>query len=498
MGIAGNITIGAVVDATGITRGVKIARGALEGIASGASGFGAAITAGLAGAGAIGVIVKAASAASDLNEQLSAAGVIFGPAADKITTKAQEMADRFGIVKSAHLESAVAMGSLFKAMGQTDDQAADSSNTFLKLAYDLSSIRNVRVEDALGAIRSGLSGEAEPLKRFGVLMNDAAVKAKGLELGLTDASGAMSEQAKSTARAALIQEGLAYANGDLARTFGGAANQARAFSGKMQNAWADAGNSIKPLTDSALFLANTALQAVSDAAKANTAAVLGLAEAAVGTGGIVSEAVGNIGAAIAVGKTALGDWTVLWDSITVAGLEWGAATLEVLDTVAQRIEDLINGMSQFTGLTSELGSSLDGTISSMNAQAEATREAMTQKIMNDPGAMKVLDGTNALQDKLAALGRTLADVATASNAADPMKGLKTDTRAPQLAGAMDRGGAEARSAILNATRPAADPMRDVARTGKETLSEQRRGNSLLNEIAKGLKKAPATPAIVSL
>jgi hypothetical protein len=41
-------------------------------------------------------------------------------------------------------------------------------------------------------------------------------------------------------------------------------------------------------------------------------------------------------------------------------------------------------------------------------------------------------------------------------------------------------------------------MRDVARTGKETLSEQRRGNSLLNEIAKGLKKAPATPAIVSL
>ncbi|MDG6746336.1 SDR family NAD(P)-dependent oxidoreductase, partial [Staphylococcus aureus] len=68
-------------------------------------------------------------------------------------------------------------------------------------------------DEAIGKIRSGLSGESEPLRDFGVFLTEAAVKAKALELGMIKVGEELTEQGKIMARAILIQEGLADANG---------------------------------------------------------------------------------------------------------------------------------------------------------------------------------------------------------------------------------------------------------------------------------------------
>jgi hypothetical protein len=73
------------------------------------------------------------------------------------------------------------------------------STKFVGLASDLASFNNTDPAQALDALRSGLTGETEPLKQYGINLNDAALKQEALRLGL-DASGpTLSASAKAQA-----------------------------------------------------------------------------------------------------------------------------------------------------------------------------------------------------------------------------------------------------------------------------------------------------------
>lgn len=261
--VIGNILIGMGVDTSGLDRGFGRATGKVQSFAVEVRGVGASLrntlVAGLAGGGVAGVLIEAARAASDLNEQLSAAGVVFGASADVVTVAANQMAQDFGTVKSEFLEAANSLGSLFTAVGKTREQSADLSVQFVKLAMDLSSIRNVPTREALDAIRSGLVGEAEPLRRFGVLLSEAAVANEALRLGLVKNKNELTDQQKLVARMSLITAGLGYANGDLARTIDGVANQARSAAGRWTNAMAALGKSFEPVSQAVLAMGSNAI-----------------------------------------------------------------------------------------------------------------------------------------------------------------------------------------------------------------------------------------------
>ena len=48
--------------------------------------------------------------------------------------------------------------------------------SLVQLASDMASFNNTSVDDALLALRSGLSGETEPLKRFGIALSEVRLK----------------------------------------------------------------------------------------------------------------------------------------------------------------------------------------------------------------------------------------------------------------------------------------------------------------------------------
>jgi len=58
----------------------------------------------------------------------------------------------------------------------------------VKLAADMASFNNASPDQVLEALRSGLSGETEPLRQFGVFLNEARVKAEAMSLGLVKAT----------------------------------------------------------------------------------------------------------------------------------------------------------------------------------------------------------------------------------------------------------------------------------------------------------------------
>jgi hypothetical protein len=213
--------------------------------------------------GAIGGLYdKVIGGASDLAETTSKLNVVFGEAAKGITATADELANKFGMPKREIMDGAAAVGLLAKSAGQSQDEAAKLGSQMVSLAADASSFYNVPLEEALEKIRSGLSGEAEPLKAFGVLMDEAAVKAEGLAMGLVKGKEEMTAGQKVMARAAIITRQMKDATGDLARTSGGYANQAREFGGRLSNMFAELGMKLLPAATAIMKGLNTALQDV--------------------------------------------------------------------------------------------------------------------------------------------------------------------------------------------------------------------------------------------
>lgn len=173
-----------------------------------------------------------AQAAIDAEEMQSAFNVVFGDMAGTMNKWAEDTGNAMGRSTQEMQRGALAFQELFgKALNPKD--ASEMSKTFAVLTQDLASFKNLSNEVAQQKLFSGLTGEAEPLRAVGVFINDAAVEAKLLAMGIEAVNGKFTDQQKILGRAALIREQLAQADGDVMRTADSTANRIRAS----QSAW---------------------------------------------------------------------------------------------------------------------------------------------------------------------------------------------------------------------------------------------------------------------
>ncbi len=200
------------------------------------------------------------NAASDLQELQSAFDYTFGASAATMNAWAESTGNAMGRATSEMKAGALAMGQLFKQAAPTEEAAARLSQRFTALAQDAASFYNTSFDEALGKIRSGLSGESEPLRDFGVFLTEAAVKAKALELGMIKVGEELTEQGKIMARAILIQEGLSDANGDVERTAGSFANRVRALKANIQELAEEIGKRFLPYAEKFVGWAQQAVE----------------------------------------------------------------------------------------------------------------------------------------------------------------------------------------------------------------------------------------------
>lgn len=242
--------------------------------ASGLSSVFSSLGTGLAaGAGAfvafkgVEIIGDTIEAASNLSETLSKSSVVFGQSAQSISEWGDTTAKALGLSKQAAVEAAASFGNLFTGMGLSKGAAAGMSQDIVQLAADLASFNNIGTDEALQKIRSGLVGEAEPLRSVGVLLNEATVSAKAVELGFTKVNGVFTEAQKVQARYAIILEQTKTAQGDFARTSDGLANSQRIANAELQDALAKLGASLLPLATEGAKAIATVAKAAADAAK---------------------------------------------------------------------------------------------------------------------------------------------------------------------------------------------------------------------------------------
>ena len=182
---------------------------------------------------------------SDLSESLSQASVVFGVEAGKIISASENMDDAFS--QAEFLGFAGNIGDIAQGLGIAQEESDDLALSVLSLGQDLSSFKNVPVEQAVNAITSALTGERESLKGLGIVLKDTDVKQRALELGLWDGTEALSSAAQASATMSLIMEKSANSIGDFAATSEGAANKARILKANLLDQAAAMGTKLLPI-----------------------------------------------------------------------------------------------------------------------------------------------------------------------------------------------------------------------------------------------------------
>lgn len=327
--------------------------------------IGAAITLGVAAAAAAAIKVAGDSirAASDLAETQSKVGVIFGKSAQDVEKFASTAATKLGQSRQSALDAAASFAIFGKGAGLAGGKLVKFSTDMTGLASDMASFSNTSPEQAIEAIGAALRGESEPIRAYGVMLDEATLKSQALSMGLlkattssakigaahlalTTAQGklntAIKEHGKNSAEATAatvklntakerfqtVTEGTlppltqqqkvlaaqasiiaqtSAAHGDFARTSSGLANQQRILAAELANAKVELGQKLLPI----VLRAVTEVSKLTTWVKANGDTIRPWAQ------GIGAAALA-VGALVVVSKIAAAVGTA-WNVVTATG-----------------------------------------------------------------------------------------------------------------------------------------------------------------------------------
>lgn len=240
---------------------------------------------------------NAAQATSDLNEAVSQTEQVFGPAADKVGEFA-ESAVAIGQSERSAREAANTFGLFFEKANVTNDEAADMSITMTKLASDMASFKNTSPDEAVEALGSALRGESEPIRKYGVLLDEATLKQRALDEGLIQSTkGTLPPAIKMQAAYAEILAQTGTIQGDFVRTADGAANAQRVAAAEFENAKASIGEGFLPVMQALVGTAGdvaNAFAGLNDATGGFASKALAAGTVLAGVGGAAAITAGKV------------------------------------------------------------------------------------------------------------------------------------------------------------------------------------------------------------
>lgn len=164
---------------------------------------------------------------SSVAEVQNVVDVTFSGMTDAVNEFAENAMFSYGLSELSAKQYTGTMGAMLKSMGLSKQEASDMSITIAKLAGDFASFYNLDTDETFAKIRSGISGETEPLKQLGINMSVTNLEAYALSQGITKAYNSMSQGEQALLRYNYLLSVSADAQGDFARTSGSWANQVR-------------------------------------------------------------------------------------------------------------------------------------------------------------------------------------------------------------------------------------------------------------------------------
>jgi hypothetical protein len=203
----------------------------------------AAVTLPIVGAGLVAI-----NYAGQLEDASAMSKQVFGSMSKDVQKWSQTSAESFGLSRKDAVEWANQFGiRLTNISGMAQEQAARTSMALTGLAGDLASAFGGPVTDAAQALSSALTGEFEPLKRYGIVINETALKTEYLAQTGQKLTGTLSPQQKQLLTLSLLMKGAKTVTGDYARNAEGATNKIKTMRAKFEDLATTLGEKILPI-----------------------------------------------------------------------------------------------------------------------------------------------------------------------------------------------------------------------------------------------------------
>lgn len=351
---AGRAFVEIFTDDTKLQKGLKTASQRMRAFGASVSAIGQKLLAlGAAGAGAFAVTIKAAS---DLQEVMSKFDTVFGEQAEAAKKWGDEFAAQVGRSKRQVAEFLAGSQDLFVPLGFDPQRAQELSKQVTALAVDLASFNNKADADTMRDLQAALTGSGEVMKKYGVIVNETAVKQELLNMGLDPTNATQIE--KVMARLNIIMAGTTAAQGDAVRTADSFANQTKRLRAQLEDTAGTIGTALLPVVTPLVAEAAKAAQKFSEWAGENQETIVTLGKIVAGllaTGGalaafgqasiLASGAVNGFGAAL---KFAQANAAILGPALLAIG--FAAITIQVMKST-EAMQAFANEMQRVLSLT---------------------------------------------------------------------------------------------------------------------------------------------------
>jgi len=197
----------------------------------------------------LGIGTAATKMAMDAVESENLFEVAMGGVADDARKWSEETSKALGLNAYNVRNNMATYNSMLTSMGLATDESLEMSQGLTQLSYDMASFYNLNPEEAFNKLKSGISGEAEPLKALGILVNDTTVKTYAYTHGIAKQGEQLTEAQKVQARYGAIMEATKNAQGDLARTMDSPTNKIRAMKEQAQQIGIQFGQILIPILE---------------------------------------------------------------------------------------------------------------------------------------------------------------------------------------------------------------------------------------------------------
>lgn len=293
-------------------------------------------------------VAAAATAAvklgSDYEENLNKVDASFKQNAGEVERWAKTATDNFGLSESKALEVTSQFGDMGTSMGLTTEAAAIMSTSLAGLAGDLSSFKNIGVDQAMTALNGVFTGETESLKTLGVVMTETNLKQFAEDCGLV--YDGMSQAEKVTLRYKYVLAMTKNAQGDYKATSDGTANSLRTLQSSVSNLGAAFGQKLLPKITPIIQDLTKLVNKFGDLDDSTQEAIIKAA--------LVAAAVGPV--TTAVGKTTSGVGNLI--SVAGKGVSAAGRFATVLTGTGAAAAEAATGAATATTATSGLGAAI--------------------------------------------------------------------------------------------------------------------------------------------
>ena len=451
------------LNTTKFQRGMAKAQRSISNFAK--SGMASVVRLGAAFAG-VGLVKSIVSLGLSAGETASKFKAVFGPAADDMNRKVQALRKTIPSTTAEMQNALSTFAAMAKGFGLNTQAANLFSVEMVKVAGDIASFHDLPIEEAFGKIRSAVSGEFEPMKQLGIVINEARLKQEGLNLAIWDGVGMMSAAQKALAVQSIMIRDMGSANGDAAATADSAANRVKFLRAELLETGTKIGTTALPailaLTEGlALLLSKTKEFADFAGTKAG--------EMIYGPTDESLEKMRKTKELYDAQKQAVKELTAegkLYNQGIFEGTLWTKGLSEKLEDnkrkIKERTDALIAGLNVESKAATEKKKADEESIkNAKDLQAELKKQIETE---TDPGRKKVLaDRLKAYQDLLKAAGKL-----------ESLQGVKPKTRGST--GSSTGGGSSSASSF-----DSADANKSGIVTGREQRAQETAGRKAASE-----------------